>query len=131
MHDCPNCGQACDCDGEDTWLNAPPDCTCCDGMDYEDDDDYYPDDGREDNDSDWTDDPCSACGPHCPEWGGDGLCMLQIRAQAEENAFYDREQHWYWRAWWRIEAAYHGAVSWWKSRNVKWDGETDDEELPF
>lgn len=28
MHECPWCGQACDCDGEDTWLNPPEDCRC-------------------------------------------------------------------------------------------------------
>lgn len=27
MHECPECGQACDCDMEDTWLNAPFFCT--------------------------------------------------------------------------------------------------------
>src|SRR3972149_2422623 len=28
MHDCgKGCGQACDCDVEDTWLEAPDDCT--------------------------------------------------------------------------------------------------------
>jgi hypothetical protein len=119
---------ACDCDGEDAWLNAPPDCSCCDeGMDGDD----YPFDDDGDQFDDWADDPCSACGPHCPEWGGGGLCMLQIRAEAEENFFYDHEQHWYWRAWWRIEAAYHRVINWWKSRRVKWDGETEDEEIPF
>jgi hypothetical protein len=52
MHDCPECGMACDCDGEDTWLNAPPDCQC-DCRDFDDDEfrhdeednyscDYYP-----------------------------------------------------------------------------------------
>jgi hypothetical protein len=33
---------------------------------------------------DW-DDPCDRCGPSCPDWGGDGLCMIQINQQAEEN----------------------------------------------
>lgn len=28
MHECPYCGQACDCDGDDTWLNPPGDCSC-------------------------------------------------------------------------------------------------------
>jgi len=35
MHDCPVCQGACDCDGEDTWLNAPPDCDHCDGDEYD------------------------------------------------------------------------------------------------
>ena len=25
MHDCPDCGQACDCDQEDTWWDEVPD----------------------------------------------------------------------------------------------------------
>lgn len=25
MHSCPECGQACDCDGEDTWLESSED----------------------------------------------------------------------------------------------------------
>lgn len=28
MHECDNCGQACTCDIEDTWMPAPPDCSC-------------------------------------------------------------------------------------------------------
>lgn len=29
MHDCPDCGQACDCDGEDTFIGYAPDiCEC-------------------------------------------------------------------------------------------------------
>lgn len=29
MHECPDCGQACDCDGEDTWFDECPDnCEC-------------------------------------------------------------------------------------------------------
>jgi hypothetical protein len=27
---------------------------------------------------------CDQCGPWCPDWGGDGLCMLAIRSMAEE-----------------------------------------------
>lgn len=26
VHDCPDCGLYCDCDMEDTHLDAPPDC---------------------------------------------------------------------------------------------------------
>lgn len=41
MHECPFCGQACDCDGEDTWLNAPIDCQCsCGGEDDMDTDNF-------------------------------------------------------------------------------------------
>ena len=29
MHECPACGQACDCDGEDHEQSAPDDCVCC------------------------------------------------------------------------------------------------------
>ncbi len=29
MHECPDCGEACDCDGEDLWWDTPPDdCEC-------------------------------------------------------------------------------------------------------
>lgn len=26
MHDCPSCGEACDCDGEDTWHDRVSNC---------------------------------------------------------------------------------------------------------
>lgn len=29
MHECPDCGQACCCDGEDTWFENNLDCTHC------------------------------------------------------------------------------------------------------
>lgn len=52
MHECPWCGMVCDCDGEDTWLNAPMDCQCdCggpDGPDYSDGDEWG---GEEDDGS--------------------------------------------------------------------------------
>jgi hypothetical protein len=39
--------------------------------------------------------PCNQhCGPACSEWGGDGLCMLEIRAQMEEEKYF-RHQKWY------------------------------------
>ena len=28
MHECPDCGQACDCDSDDLWRDAPIDCEC-------------------------------------------------------------------------------------------------------
>lgn len=28
MHECPSCGFDCDCDGEDTWNEAPVRCRC-------------------------------------------------------------------------------------------------------
>lgn len=37
VHECPECGQACDCDGEDHDQGAPDDCShACD-----EDDDFY------------------------------------------------------------------------------------------
>lgn len=40
MHDCPECGQACDCDVEDTWFDEVEQCDhSCD----EDDSDEYDD----------------------------------------------------------------------------------------
>jgi len=43
MHECPTCGQACDCDGDDLWRSAPMDCECaCD--------DYYEDEYLDNDD---------------------------------------------------------------------------------
>lgn len=43
MHECPECGQACDCDNEDTWFDSPVDCLHdCEDLDsLEDPDDDY------------------------------------------------------------------------------------------
>ena len=43
MHECPNCGQVCDCDGEDTWFDNVDDCACDCYLD-EDYDEYEGDD---------------------------------------------------------------------------------------
>jgi hypothetical protein len=41
MHDCPDCGQACDCDGEDTWFDEVDECEHnCEAESDEYDDDY-------------------------------------------------------------------------------------------
>jgi hypothetical protein len=43
MHECPACGYACDCDGEDTWMDsAALDCACPCDLDEADVDDGYP-----------------------------------------------------------------------------------------
>lgn len=42
MHSCPDCHQACDCDGEDLWyeFDSPEAENCChECEEYEDDDD--------------------------------------------------------------------------------------------
>ena len=36
MHECPNCGQACDCIGDDTWDDSEA-IDCEHDCDYEDD----------------------------------------------------------------------------------------------
>jgi hypothetical protein len=47
MHECPDCGQACDCDGEDTWWNNYDQCEhwhdpeCIGNPDYVDPDDDF------------------------------------------------------------------------------------------
>ena len=41
MHECPDCGQACDCDGDDLWRSAPTHCLCECG-DYIEPDDEWP-----------------------------------------------------------------------------------------
>lgn len=46
MHDCPDCGYACDCDIEDTWWDEAPD-DCSHECDDFDDFDDYPDDYNE------------------------------------------------------------------------------------
>jgi hypothetical protein len=39
VHECPKCGQACDCDGEDLEQSAPADCLCpCDEEDEDPED---------------------------------------------------------------------------------------------
>lgn len=47
MHECPRCGQACDCHGDDTWdetESANCECVCDDAMMSAADDDEYDDD---------------------------------------------------------------------------------------
>ena len=51
--------------------------------DFDDDFDY----GDGDDEDDMFN-PCSRCGPECPEWGGDGLCMIEINQQAQEFDHY-------------------------------------------
>lgn len=48
MHECPECGQACDCCGDDTWDNS--EAACCE---HECDDEYDEDeyDGFDADDS--------------------------------------------------------------------------------
>lgn len=43
MHDCPDCGEACDCDGEDTWVDINDEC-CDHSCDPDPEDDYEDDD---------------------------------------------------------------------------------------
>jgi hypothetical protein len=48
MHECPDCGQACDCDGEDIWWDNYDECEHyldpdCRGEDYFDDYDDWDD----------------------------------------------------------------------------------------
>jgi hypothetical protein len=39
MHSCPDCGQACDCDGEDTWIDSNEDeCVHNCALDIDDED---------------------------------------------------------------------------------------------
>lgn len=48
MHECPECGQACDCDGDDTWIGWPANIDCsheCENDDY----DYDPFEGDYDD----------------------------------------------------------------------------------
>jgi len=40
VHECPDCGMVCDCDGEDTWNDSD----VCIGHDCEEENDDYDDD---------------------------------------------------------------------------------------
>ncbi len=41
MHECPNCGMICDCDGDDLFSETPPiDCQCDCEDEFDDEDDY-------------------------------------------------------------------------------------------
>ena len=45
MHDCIYCERACDCDGDDTWLNTPDNCRGCGDLDCESGrEDWWPED---------------------------------------------------------------------------------------
>jgi len=81
MHDCPNCGQACDCDGEDTWNDAASfDCE----HDCEEEDDDGSQDGIEEGIEAFTRiiypdfKPCPFCGcPDVREYVDDGFYCEQ------------------------------------------------------
>lgn len=40
MHECLDCGMACDCDGEDTWLDDFADLNCVHECEEEGEDDF-------------------------------------------------------------------------------------------
>lgn len=44
MHECPECGQTCDCDGEDLWHSWPFNLDCTHECEEEDDDLWLDDD---------------------------------------------------------------------------------------
>lgn len=48
MHSCPDCGMACDCDGEDLWHDWPFNLDCAHECDDEDDDVWF--DSEDDDD---------------------------------------------------------------------------------
>ena len=71
MHECPDCGQVCDCDGENVWSDAgAADCRCvCAEYDDDLDQDYEHDlDACVDCGSPSISDTCECCG----EW----LCYM-------------------------------------------------------
>ena len=41
MHECPECGKTCDCDGEDTWRDDYYECECGCWRDEDDDEDEF------------------------------------------------------------------------------------------
>lgn len=52
--------------------------------------DYYDDEDFDEGYDDYADDPCRHCGPSCDEWGGDGICMVEIREQARQDEEYTK-----------------------------------------
>ena len=57
MHECPQCGEVCDCDLEDTWFNGYYEGCSHDCEDYDDDD---PDINQ-----------CTRCELYFPEYDGE------------------------------------------------------------
>lgn len=54
MHDCPDCGQVCDCDGEDHYQSPPRNCTHdCDNHDDLEDDGWLDADDTSEDELDW------------------------------------------------------------------------------
>lgn len=54
MHECPNCGQACDCIGDDTWDDTEAEECQCECEWLEDNEDGWDDDNEDEYDaSDW------------------------------------------------------------------------------
>ena len=65
MHECPECGQACACDQEDTWLDSESE-SCehqCEPGDLDEDDDPGDSDDEED-----LGQVCVTCGPCMAPW---------------------------------------------------------------
>jgi hypothetical protein len=54
-------------------------------FDYQDDEEYWLD---EEDLYDEDELSCDNCGPWCPDWGGDGLCMVAIEEQARQRDEY-------------------------------------------
>lgn len=75
MHECPDCGQACDCDGEDVWsdygaLSCRHNC----------------EDDWSDDDAEWDADSCVDCGnpnvsDHC-QCCAEPLCLMHSETGA-------------------------------------------------
>ncbi len=66
------------------------------------------------------------CGFGCPEWGGDGLCMIDIRAQMEMK--YDLPDR-IWTFFYRIGNWF--TYRWRKAFPEKLNREIDMDDLPF
>lgn len=76
MHECPECGQACDCDGEDVWHAWPYNLTCRHGCEEDDDldADYFNEGHCVDCGSSSVADQCQCC--------GGGLCYMHSETGA-------------------------------------------------
>ncbi len=47
MHTCPDCQMACDCEGEDTWMELSDPSLCMHDCEDDEGDDWYPYEGEE------------------------------------------------------------------------------------
>ena len=84
MHDCPECGQACDCDGEDTWNSGPWVYLHCQHDCDPEEDDFFDDDEYEEYLETTKDQDGASCADEHPlHRNGDGLPLPEASAEPD------------------------------------------------